>query len=125
MGGSVDARDVGSSVTGSNGDCRSGPSAELMEFFLFWVSREFMYGVGAMAPSSVPPAIAFHIVRLLLFCQDWYGSGAPNTGFNRKKGSLAVQICWASVVSLTSWSARALGSNSFIHMTRELCLHLM
>ncbi len=87
-----------------------------------WVVPQWEWG--ATAPTRVPRAIAFQMVWLVLRSQDWYGNAAPNTGLSPKKGKRLAQNCCASAVSPTSWSARALGLSSLIHLANELFLPL-
>ncbi len=90
-----------------------------------WSFGNSLIGVGATDPMRVPPAMAFQMVWFDRRNHDWYGSGAPKTGLSPKKGSLVAQNSCASAVSLTSWSARALGLSSLIHLAKELVLPLI
>jgi hypothetical protein len=90
-----------------------------------WSFGNSLIGVGATDPMRVPPAMAFQMVWFDRRNHDWYGSGAPKTGLSPKKGSLLAQNSCASAVSLTSWSAMALGLSSLIHLAKELVFPLM
>ena len=53
-------------IAGPERDCGSCPTAELMKFVLLRISGQFMDWGGFVAATSVPPAIAFHMVLLVL-----------------------------------------------------------